>query len=239
MPVEAPAAPKTVVIADDTAFVRDRFRTAVEDAGHHALTVHSGTELLTLARKQVDGLDLVIVDLRLPGANGVALVEQLRTIHPSKPSIVVLSGTVADASEVRALGALGIAGYLNEYMAVQHIAPALLPHLSDNGRIPRRWPRAVLAVPVAVRVANTIATAVTLNIGPGGLAIRSAPPLAPGTAVRLRFSLPGNGEISTDARVVWSDERLGMGLEFLGLDEAAFDAIDAFVEHNFFAYGKA
>ena len=41
---------KTVLIADDTAFVRDRFRTALEGAGHRAVTVRTGQELLaTLA----------------------------------------------------------------------------------------------------------------------------------------------------------------------------------------------
>ena len=33
---------KTVIVADDTAFVRDRFRIALEGAGHKAVTVKSG-----------------------------------------------------------------------------------------------------------------------------------------------------------------------------------------------------
>ena len=37
----APGPSKTVVIADDTAFVRDRFRSALEQAGHRAITVKS------------------------------------------------------------------------------------------------------------------------------------------------------------------------------------------------------
>src|SRR5947199_304842 len=36
---------KTVVVADDTAFVRDRFRTAIENAGHKAIVVKSAAEL--------------------------------------------------------------------------------------------------------------------------------------------------------------------------------------------------
>jgi CheY-like chemotaxis protein len=44
---EAPAAAtKTVVVADDTAFVRDRFKTALERAGHTTITVANGTELV-------------------------------------------------------------------------------------------------------------------------------------------------------------------------------------------------
>ena len=37
---------KTVVVADDTAFVRDRFRVALESAGHKAILVKSAAELL-------------------------------------------------------------------------------------------------------------------------------------------------------------------------------------------------
>ena len=45
---------KTVVIADDTAFVRDRFRTAVENAGHKAVAVKSAAELLARVRADLD-----------------------------------------------------------------------------------------------------------------------------------------------------------------------------------------
>jgi hypothetical protein len=41
---------KTVVVADDTAFVRDRFKAAIETAGHRALTVKSAAELLARVR---------------------------------------------------------------------------------------------------------------------------------------------------------------------------------------------
>src|SRR5450759_1859026 len=41
---------KTIVVADDTAFVRDRFRTALENAGHKAIAVKSAAELLARVR---------------------------------------------------------------------------------------------------------------------------------------------------------------------------------------------
>ena len=43
---EASVSVKTIVIADDTAFVRDRFCTAIESGGHRAVAVKSGAELL-------------------------------------------------------------------------------------------------------------------------------------------------------------------------------------------------
>ena len=44
-------------------------------------------------------------------------------------AVVIFSGTIANADEVRELAALGVAGYINEYSAVQHILPSLAPHL--------------------------------------------------------------------------------------------------------------
>jgi hypothetical protein len=35
-------AARTVLVADDTAFVRDRFKAAIEAAGHKAVTVETG-----------------------------------------------------------------------------------------------------------------------------------------------------------------------------------------------------
>ena len=75
--------------------------------------------------------------------------------EPSKFSapIIVFSGTVATAEEVRELSAL--------------------PHLFPGAGQPSNEPRVALGISVAYRLGSTIAAAVTLNIGNGGLAIRS------------------------------------------------------------------
>ena len=62
---------KTVIVADDTAFVRDRFQVALENAGHKAITVKSASELLARVRADLDQIDLIFLDLRLPHAPGV------------------------------------------------------------------------------------------------------------------------------------------------------------------------
>src|SRR5580765_2128657 len=63
---------KTVLVADDTAFVRDRFRAALENAGHKAIVVKSAAELLARIKTDLTSIDLVVLDLRLPYAPGVA-----------------------------------------------------------------------------------------------------------------------------------------------------------------------
>lgn len=61
--------------------------------------------------------------------------------------------------------------------------------------------------------------------------MRTTVALDTGTAVRLRFRLPGSpADLDAEARVAWSDHRTGMGLQFTGLDAAARRAIDDFVD---------
>jgi uncharacterized protein (TIGR02266 family) len=223
---------KTVVIADDTAFVRDRFRTAVENAGHKAIAVKSAAELLARVRADLEQIDLIVLDLRLPHAPGVELVRSIRKLDDGRLPILIFSGTIASAEEVRELAALGVAGYVNEYSAVQHIFP-------DNFNR-RSSPRVVLGIPIQYRFGNTIAAALTLNLSHGGIAIRTTSPLENSAKIKVRFRMPGSKkDIDAEGRVAWSDRRVGMGIQFEKVDAANQTVIDQFVDAHFFSNRKA
>lgn len=227
---------KTVLIADDTAFVRDRFANALLAAGHRALTVKSAAEVLARVRGDRDRIDLLLLDLRLPHAGGVELVRSIRKLDDGRIAILVFSGTIGNAEEVRTLASLGVKGYINEYSAVQHILPSLAPHLFPDNFNRRSSPRVVLGIPVAYRFGSTIAAALTLNLGKGGLGIRTMSPLGPDTKVRARFRLPGSKhDIETESRVAWSDRRIGMGFQFEKMAAEDQAAIDDFVDRHFFS----
>jgi uncharacterized protein (TIGR02266 family) len=227
---------KTVLIADDTAFVRDRFANALLAAGHRAVTVKSAAEVLARVRGDRDHIDLMLLDLRLPHAGGVDLVRSIRKLDEGKIGILVFSGTIGNADEVRTLASLGVTGYINEYSAVQHILPSLAPHLFPDNFNRRSSPRVVLGIPVAYRFGSTIAAALTLNLSKGGLGVRTMSPLGPGTKVRARFRLPGSKrDVDAESRVAWSDRRVGMGFQFEKVAAEDQAAIDDFVDQHFFS----
>ena len=231
---------KTVVVADDTAFVRDRFWTTLEGAGHKVVTVKTAAELLARVRADLSTLDLVVLDLRLPNAPGVDLVKAIRKVDDGKLPILVFSGTIASADEVKELAALGVAGYVNEYSAVQHILPSLAPHLFPDNFNRRGSPRVVLGIPIQYRFGNTIAAALTLNLSRGGIAIRTTSPLDGGAKIKVRFRMPGSKrDIDAEGRVAWSDRRVGMGIQFERVEPANQTIIDNFVDAHFFSNRKA
>src|SRR3954471_21325391 len=220
---------KTVVVADDTAFVRDRFRTAIEQAGHKAIVVKSAAELLARVRGDLDPIDLIIVDLPLPHAPGVDLIRSIRKLDEGRLPVLIFSGTIASADEVRELAALGVAGFVNEYSAVQHILPSLAPHLFPDNFNRRSSPRVVLGISIQYRFGNTIAAAPTPHLSHGGIAIRTTSPLEAGARIKVRFRLPGSKrDIEGESRVAWSDGRVGMGIQFESVDPAGQTLVDSF-----------
>jgi uncharacterized protein (TIGR02266 family) len=231
---------KTILVADDTAFVRDRFVSAIEEAGHHAVAVASAPELISRLRAADPVPDLVVLDLQLSHARGSDLVRSLRAIDGGRTPLLVFSGTIASSDDVRELSALGVAGYINEYSAAANILPGLAPHLFPDSFNRRGSPRVTMSVSVSYRTGNTIASALTLNVSKGGVGIRTMTPLERGTLAHLRFRLPGlSRDVEADARVQWRDRNVGMGLQFERLTEADQAAIDEFVDGHFFSNRKA
>jgi uncharacterized protein (TIGR02266 family) len=231
---------KTIIVADDTAFVRDRFKTALETAGHRAVPVKNAPDLLARVRADGTNIDLIVLDIRLPPSPGVDLVRSVRKLDEGRLPILVFSGTIASAEEVRELAGIGVAGYINEYSAVQHIVPALAPHLLPDNFNRRSSPRVTLGIPVQYRFGNTIAAALTLNLSHGGIAIRTTSPLSPGSTLKVRFRVPGaKRDVDAEGHVAWSDRRVGMGIQFDRIEPEQQTLIDSFVNAHFFSNRRA
>jgi len=221
---------KTILIAHRHAGVRDRFAAALADARHSYITADSEAAVQEAAADRDAPISLALIDLGL-AQDGVAFVRALREHAGRALPVVVFSGTVASADQVRALLSFNVAGYVNEHAATPQILPALAPHLFPDSFNRRASPRVILGIPVSYRSGQTIAGALTLNIGKGGLAVRTMTPLAPDTLLQVKFRLPGTArDIEGDGRVAWSDRKVGMGIQFEKVDPADQGEIDAFVD---------
>ena len=226
--------PKTVIIATGDHAVRERFSAALQGAGHAAVGLDSRDGLLDYVQDSADSADLLILDLRLD-AGGVEMAQRVRHLAPGA-SIAVLSGSVGGAADARALSALGIDAYVNEHSAAQRILPALAPELFPDSFNRRTSTRVTLAIPVAYRFGDTIATALSLNLSRGGLGIRTMTPQDAGTKVHVRFRLPDVPfDVEALTRVAWRDQRAGMGVQFEEVAAPAQTALDGFVDGQIFA----
>ena len=215
---------KIILIAHRDATVRDRFAAALADARHTFVTAATAETANAAARDAARPISLAVVDIGLTD-DGLAWIRGLRG-NLTWP-VLVFAGTVRSVADARALLAIPVAGYINEHAPAAQILPALAPYLFPASFDRRLTPRVPLGVPVSYKSGQTIATAVTLNLGRGGLAVRTLNPLSPGVPIELKFRLPGKSEIEVRGRVVWSDRKAGMGIQFERMSPADQRAIDA------------
>ena len=94
-----------ILIAEDHAGLQEVLLELARGLGHDALAVSDG-----LAAKEaldLDPYDLLITDLRMPGLDGLALLEHSRQPHPATEVILITAhGTVDAAVRAMHLGAL-------------------------------------------------------------------------------------------------------------------------------------
>jgi two-component system response regulator FixJ len=76
-----------VVVVEDDERLRDSFAVLLRAAGHRAATFGSAEELL--AAGVPEGAACLLVDVRMPGMDGVALLEELRRRGDRTPAVVV------------------------------------------------------------------------------------------------------------------------------------------------------
>ncbi|WJS98125.1 response regulator [Novosphingobium humi] len=97
----------SIVIADDHAFLRAGLEQVLGSLGF-AIAASVGDGDAALAAVAEKDPDLVIVDLRMPGRNGVAVLEALRGRGDMRP-VLMLAAEIDDASLVAAIR-LGVNG---------------------------------------------------------------------------------------------------------------------------------
>jgi DNA-binding NtrC family response regulator len=91
-----------VLVVDDEELYRRSLERILRRVGHTVSEARDATEALTAVSEQ--SFDLVLVDLRMPGLNGIELVRQIRDVNPDLPCIMV-TGFGSPESSVDALRA--------------------------------------------------------------------------------------------------------------------------------------
>jgi DNA-binding NtrC family response regulator len=93
-----------ILVVDDEANLREALVKLLARAGHHVQAVGSAAEARELVRAR--RLQLVLTDLRLPGADGVSLLRDIKALDPAVEVIVMTAyGTIQTAVEAMREGA--------------------------------------------------------------------------------------------------------------------------------------
>jgi len=100
-----------IILADDHKLVRDGLTPFLEELADNANVIEAaGFEHAMKAAEEARNLKLIILDLGMPGMNGLAGVRQMMESYPNVP-VVILSGTHDQTAILKAFN-LGIAGFI-------------------------------------------------------------------------------------------------------------------------------
>jgi CheY-like chemotaxis protein len=223
---------KIVLVAHRTAAVRERFAAALAEAGHRPMPVESAAEVRAAIDEAGGRLDLALVDAALPH-DVVAAIVGAAAPADDRPVLVVFASTVSGAAQVRALAASGVRAYVNDFGAPSQILASLAPYLFHDRFNRRAGPRIPVAMGVSCRLDGRVSSATALNIGRGGIALRTLAPVAAGTTMWLSFRLPTAArDLEVEVRVCWTSTQLTLGAQFEHIAPADQAAVDAFVEQH-------
>lgn len=112
-----------ILIADDHAVVRQGLKKIVDNGNDMKVVgeAQNGAELLNLIREQE--ADVIILDLSMPGRNGLEILKDLKRSYSSLP-VIILSIHPEDQYAVRAFKA-GASGYMTKESAPEELVKAV------------------------------------------------------------------------------------------------------------------
>jgi len=94
--------PATVMVVENEVFVLEALEDILGSAGLVSIGARSGKDGVTIFQKHHQNIDLVILDLHLPGMNGVEVLKSLREIKPDIK--VIISSGYDERDIIRQLG---------------------------------------------------------------------------------------------------------------------------------------
>ncbi len=77
---------KTVLIADDETALLELYNAEFRRAGYEVKTARHARDALNIVKSQP--IDCVVMDIRMPGENGLEAVSEIRRIHRELPIIL-------------------------------------------------------------------------------------------------------------------------------------------------------
>lgn len=121
----------TFVIADDHPLFRGALKQALSGMADVAAILEAGDFEATKALvADTDDIDIVLLDLSMPGASGLSGLIALRGIHAAVPMVVVSAHD--DPQTIRRALELGASGFISKSASIEDIRAAVLAVLAGG-----------------------------------------------------------------------------------------------------------
>jgi len=103
---------RKVLIVDDEDIIREFVKGILMDEGAHVIEASNGKEAIGIFKEQQDNIDLVILDMIMPGIKGDEVLREIRNMRPDI-KVVVSSGFMSEEQKNNLKG-YSVDGYLDK-----------------------------------------------------------------------------------------------------------------------------
>ncbi|OGR87534.1 MAG: hypothetical protein A3A86_07710 [Elusimicrobia bacterium RIFCSPLOWO2_01_FULL_60_11] len=105
MPAAADPRTKTILVVDDDVTILDLFELSLVRQGFNAMRLPSGEKAIQIATRKGSMVDLIILDLMLPGKDGSEVLKELQNRGASSIPIFVVTAKAVTPEDIRKIKA--------------------------------------------------------------------------------------------------------------------------------------
>ncbi len=120
----------TILLVEDEDMILDTVRNMLQELGYTVLAAKSGAKALEIFKEQKNGIDMVILDVIMPGMGGGETYDGLRAIDPGVK--VLLSSGYAVGGDAKDILARGCDGFIQKPFSLGALSQKLRSLLSEN-----------------------------------------------------------------------------------------------------------
>jgi CheY-like chemotaxis protein len=120
-----------IVVADDEEDIVRLVAFVLRRRGYTVLEARTGEEALELIRRERP--DLAVLDLRMPGMDGLQVMRALAADETVEPLPLIMLSASAQQAEIEAGLSAGVAAYVAKPFTPQHLAGVVADVLAEHG----------------------------------------------------------------------------------------------------------
>ena len=121
---------KFILLVDDEQLVLEVGTRMLQYLGHSVLEARDGSEAIDIYKKNKNSLDIVILDMNMPGMNGAMVYHQLKRIQPNV-KVLIASGYF-DYNTVRKILKNGYTDFIQKPFNIDILSEKLAEMLTEN-----------------------------------------------------------------------------------------------------------
>lgn len=114
---------ETVLLVDDETMILDVGKEILEALGYHVTTASSGQEAVEVFRRAAGEIDVVVLDLIMPGMSAAETMLALKQMHP-RPNVLLSSGYSEDGQAMRIME-MGCQGFIQKPFTLKEFSRKL------------------------------------------------------------------------------------------------------------------